>query len=166
MWDLWSLFVKHAGEIDGFLRRRGHSPETVADLTQDAFVRLMTAAPQGTDHNPRAYLRQIAHNLSVDLQRRERRVEFVDIPADDHRSIVDPSPSPEKIVYDRQRLMTVEKAMQELPERTRRAFEMHRMGEKTLNQVAAELGLSTSRTWALIRQAYLHLRARLDDGAA
>jgi len=48
-----------------------------------------------------------------------------------------------------------------LPEKTRIAFEIHRMGEKTMSQVAAELGLSTPRTWTLIRRAYRHLRERL-----
>lgn len=163
MWDLRRLFVKHSGEIDRFLRRRGHSPETAADLTQDAFVRLIMAAPRDTDH-PRAYLWQIARNLSVDFQRRERRVEFHDLSAESYRAIADRSPSPETVAYDRQRLMIVETAIQELPERVRRAFEMHRMGGKTLAEVAAELELSTSRTWALIRQAYLHLRDRLNDG--
>ncbi|MFC6490143.1 RNA polymerase sigma factor [Nitratireductor sp. GCM10026969] len=166
MWDLQNLFVKHAREIDRSLRRRGHSPETAADLMQDAFVRLMTAAPKGTDHNPRAYLYQVARNLSVDLQRRERSVEHVNLPEEEFQQIADLSPSPETIVYDRQRVMVVERALQDLPERTRRAFEMHRMGGKTLNEVAAELGLSTSRTWTLVRHAYLHLRACLKDEAA
>jgi RNA polymerase sigma-70 factor (ECF subfamily) len=165
MWDIQSLFLRHAGEITRFLRRRGHTAETAEDLTQDTFVRALTAAPRGDTNNPRAYLHRIARNLSVDLYRRERLVERADLPEEDLRGIADVSPGPETIVYDRQRLAIVERALQELPEQTRRAFELHRLGEMTITAVAAELGLSVSRTWTLIRRAYLHLRARLKEDA-
>ncbi|TPM34185.1 RNA polymerase sigma factor [Mesorhizobium sp. B2-3-4] len=164
-WDLHGLFVSHAREIDRFLRRRGHTAETAADLTQDTFVRVMTATPGGKEENPRAYLWRIARNLSIDLKRRERIVEHVHLPDDALQRIADSAPSPEAIVYDRQRLAIVEQALLDLPERTRIAFEMHRLGEKTMSEVAVELGLSTSRTWTLIRRAYQHLRARLKDDA-
>ncbi|NDW07588.1 RNA polymerase sigma factor [Jiella pacifica] len=163
MWDVQNLFRRHAREIDRFLRRRGHSAETAADLTQDTFVRIITAAPRGKAHNPRAYLHQIARNLSVDLYRRERHVERADLTDEEFQRVADAAPGPETIVYDRQRLAIVERALQELPEPTRRAFELHRLGERTMSEVAGELGLSVSRTWTLIRRAYLHLRARLNE---
>ncbi|GEC17694.1 RNA polymerase sigma factor [Nitrobacter winogradskyi] len=165
IWDIQNLFRRHAREIDRFLRRRGHNPDTAADLTQDAFVRLLTATPSSSDDNPRAYLHRVAHNLSVDLMRRERRILNVYLPDEEMRQVADTAPLPEAFVYDRQRLQIVDKAMLELPEKTRRAFEMHRMGEKTMAEVAVELGLSTSRTWTLIRRAYRHLRERLNDDA-
>lgn len=164
-WDFQNLFRRHAREIDRFLRRRGHNSEVAADLTQDTFVRLLTATPSNSADNPRAYLHRVAHNLSVDVRRRERRALNVYLPDDEIQQVADPAPSPEAIVYDRQRLLIVEKAMLELPEKTRRAFEMHRLGEKTMAEVAETLGLSTSRTWTLIRRAYRHLRERLNDDA-
>ncbi|HWK38129.1 MAG TPA: sigma factor-like helix-turn-helix DNA-binding protein, partial [Hyphomicrobium sp.] len=45
----------------------------------------------------------------------------------------------------------------ELPEKTRRAFELHRLGEHTLAEVGEKIGLSTARTWALVHEAYRHL---------
>lgn len=164
-WDLRHLFLRHAQEINRFLRRRGHSAETAADLTQDTFVRLLTAVPGGSADNPRAYLHRVARNLSVDLYRRERLVEYVELPDEEANGLADLTPGPETIVYDRQRLLIVERALSELPEQTRMAFEMHRLGEKTMQEVASVLGLSVSRTWTLIRRAYLHLRARLHDAA-
>ncbi|MFG1211703.1 RNA polymerase sigma factor [Xanthobacter flavus] len=162
-WDLQRLFVRHAREINRFLRRRGHSVETAADLTQDTFVRLLAAAPRGNGDNPRAYLHQVARNLSVDLYRRERLVDFVDLPAEDFQGLADFAPGPEAVTYDRQRLAIVARALSELPEQTRMAFEMHRLGERTMQEIATDLHLSVSRTWALIRRAYLHLRASLND---
>jgi RNA polymerase sigma-70 factor (ECF subfamily) len=161
-WDLSGLFSLHAAEITRFLRRRGHSPETAADLTQDTFARLLTASPQNSVDNPRAYLHQIARNLSVDLSRRERRASLSDLTETEFLAIADPSPLPETIVYDRQRLAIVERALGELPARTRRAFELHRLGEQTISEIAEDLDLSSTRTWVLIRDAYRHLRHRLN----
>lgn len=164
-WDIQQLFRRHAAEVTRSLRRRGLSAETAADLTQDTFVRLLGAAERrpGEADNPRAYLHQISRNLAVDLARRERLLPRVEMSDELFNTIADPSPSAETIVYDRQRLAIVETALSELPERTRHAFEQHRLGDKTLAEVAVEIGLSTTRTWGLIREAYRHIRTRLHD---
>jgi RNA polymerase sigma-70 factor (ECF subfamily) len=162
-WDLSALFRRHAGDIRKSLRRRGLNAETAADLTQDTFLRVLASPPEETTtaHNPAAYLFRVARNLGIDHQRRERLLSRVDLATEDFAAIVDPSPSPETAVYDRQKLALTQAALAELPERTRAAFEMHRLGEMTIAEVAAELGLSISRTWSLIRDAYEHIDARL-----
>lgn len=165
MWDLQKLFLKHARELNRFLRRRGHSAEAAADIAQDAFVRLMTAGPkvETTCDNPRAYLYQISRNLSIDYQRRERLFPRVDLSNEELARISDPSPSPETLVYDRQRLVMTLAAINELPERTRTAFELYRLDNLTISEVAQEIQLSTTRSWVLIRDAYRHIRSRLQD---
>jgi RNA polymerase sigma-70 factor (ECF subfamily) len=162
-WDLQKLFENHAAEIMRSLRRRGLSAETAADITQDAFVRLLTAEPANgrADGNPRAYLHRISRNLSIDHRRRERLAPRMDVTDEEFQRIADPAPSQETVVYDKQRLISTQRAIEELPERTRRAFELHRLDERTISEVAQELGLSTTRTWVLIRDAYRHIRARL-----
>lgn len=167
-WDIHELFRRHAAEIRRGLRRRGLSAEVAADLTQDTFVRLLGAADRRMEaaDNPRAYLFQISRNLAVDHGRRERLLPRSEITDAAFNAIVDPSPSVDTIVYDRQRLRIVERALAELPERTRQAFQMYRLGEKTLAEIAPVIGLSTTRTWALIRDAYRHIRARLHENDA
>lgn len=162
-WDLQKLFIRHAREIDRFLRRRGHNAETAADITQDTFLRVL-AAPPGearTNHNPKAYLYQVSRSLSINHLRRESLIQTVDL--DEAGAIADPSPSAERIVYSRQYLAQTRKALAELPDRTRIAFEMHRLGDKTIQEVADELGVSTSRAWKLVRNGYRHLLTRVDD---
>lgn len=162
-WDLQKLFRRHSGEIARSLRHRGLSEETAADLTQDTFLRILISPPgeSAAAHNPAAYLFRVARNLGVDYLRRERLLPRADLLPDDFATIVDSSPSPEATVYDRQRLALTAAALSELPERTRRAFEMHRLDEMTIAAIAAELELSISRTWSLIRDAYEHVGARL-----
>lgn len=162
-WDFHDLFVRHAREINRFLRRRGHSAETAADITQDTFLRVL-ASPPGearTNHNPKAYLYQVSRSLSVNHRRRESLIRTADL--DEAATVADPAPTAEAVVYSRQCLARTRKALAELPERTRLAFEMHRLGERTIQEVADELNISTARAWVLIRNAYRHLLTRVDD---
>ncbi len=164
MWDLHKLFVRHARELERFLRRRGHSAETAADITQDTFLRVLATPPGEAEanHNPRAYLYQVSRNLSINQRRRERLVAFTDLSGEEVQRIADPAPSPERVVYSRQCLLQTRRALDELPARTRLAFEMHRLDGRTLAEVADALGLSVSRTWGLVHEAYRHLLARVD----
>ncbi|PZQ48167.1 MAG: RNA polymerase subunit sigma-24 [Rhodovulum sulfidophilum] len=166
-WDPRELFRGHAAGVARSLRRAGLSPETAEDLTQDAFLRVLLRAPAapgpGATFNPVGYLYAVARNLRADHARRTRRDPRVALSEAAFANIADPAPGAETVVYDRQRLALVEAALAELPPRTRHAFEAHRLGERTIAEVAAELDLSVGRTWALIRDAYAHLRRRLDE---
>ncbi len=160
-WDFNNLFRHHARGIAHSLRRHGIREDVAADLTQDTFVRVIAKPPDEASqgYNPKAYLYQAARNLGINHQRREALIETVDL--EQAADIVDPAPSPERIVYSRQCLMQTHQALGELPERTRQAFEMHRLGERTIAEVAEELGISTTRAWSLIRDAYRHLVLRV-----
>lgn len=165
-WDVQELFLCHARGIAQSLRRRGLAPDTVEDLTQDVFLRVLARPPAAPARavalNPVGYLYAIARNLCADHERRARREPRAELSETDLARIVDPAPGAETVVYDRQRLELTRAALAELPERTRRAFELHRLGDYTIAQVADQLDLSVTRTWGLIREAYEHLRRRLD----
>ena len=162
-WDIQNLFRHHARGITKSLRRRGIHEEAAADLTQDAFVRVIATSPADAvgNHNPKAYLYRTARNLGINHQKRESLVETVGLDEAEAINIADPAPSPERIVYSRQCLLQTHQALSELPERTRLAFEMHRLNERTIAEVAEELGISTTRAWTLIRDAYRHLVLRI-----
>jgi RNA polymerase sigma-70 factor, ECF subfamily len=161
-WDIKALFESHAQGMARSLRRRGLNEDTAADLTQDTFVRVLAAMPGdgGSIHNPKAYLYKVAHNLGINHVRRQRYFEIVDLGEDGWEQIADTSPLPERVCYDRQMLKMTEQALAELPERTRTAFELHRMGEITIIEVARRIGMSPTATWGLIREAYRHIVLR------
>ncbi|MBM7331449.1 sigma-70 family RNA polymerase sigma factor [Agrobacterium sp. S2] len=160
---LHEAFERYSEELKSFLRRRGHDRESAADLAQDTFVRVLQAADDLNVSNPQAYLHQVARNLSIDTSRREMRRCPLVFGANDIVDIADPTPSPEVIVSDRQQLRLALDVLDKMPERTRFAFEAHRLGEKTLVEIAEELNLSTTRTWCLIRQGYEELRYQLKE---
>lgn len=164
-WDIQNLFRHHADGIARSLTRRGIGHDTAADLTQDTFVRVIASPPRDNaeNHNPKAYLYQAARNLGINYQRREASIETIDIDDPEALAVADPSPSPERVIDSRQCLSRTYDALSELPERTRLAFEMHRLGERTIAEVAEELGVSTTRAWTMIRNAYRHLVQRVDE---
>ena len=164
-WDFQDLFRRYAGEIDRALRRRGVSVDTAADLTQDTFLRVIRTRPPGID-NQQAFLHRVARNLSIDLQRRERRQPMVQVDDAVLEAVADPAPSAETVVYDRERLRLVEAALRELPARSRSAFALYQTGERPIAEVARQLGISTTQAWRLIRDCYQHVQLRLDQADA
>lgn len=147
------------------LRRRGIAEDAAADLTQDTFLRVLLRPPAKAmeTHNPQGYLYQAARNLSINHQRRSALIETVNLDDKQVLNLADPTPSPERVVQSRQTLQQTYDALNELPARTRRAYEMHRLGERTIAEVAEELGISTTRAWTLIRDAYRYLVSRVED---
>lgn len=164
-WDFHALFRDHARELTHFLQRNGHDRETSRDLLQDTFVRVISKTPKkkATGHNPRAYLFKVSRNLGINLKIRQNRVPMVSLDASLMDTLVDPQPTAERIIQSRQMLTQTLKAMNALPLRSRRAFEMHRLGERTIAEIADEIGLSTTRTWCLIREAYKHILTHSDQ---
>jgi RNA polymerase sigma-70 factor (ECF subfamily) len=168
-WDLSNLFRRYNADLTMALRRRGLSSDAAADIAQETFLRVLTVGSRmGADRepdsdNPRGYLLRVARNLSIDLGRREGRSPFIGAAIDLFEATPDQAPSQEARLSDRQKLAAVAAALDELPERTRRAFEMHRLGERTLAEIAEALGLSVSRTAALIKDAYHHIRSRVAE---
>jgi len=164
MWDIQRLFRVHSREILRSLRRRGLDPDTAADLLQDTFLRVLSKPPSNSaqNFNPRAYLFEVSRTLSINYKKRSSNAPIVAVDDELLAQIADQAPSPETVVYSRQCLEQVARALDELPETTRMAFELHRFEGLTIGDVATQIGLSTTRTWELIHHAYRHLLERVD----
>ena len=112
----------------------------------------------------RGYLYRIVRNLSLDLTRSmatEKRQPDSDALLAELPAV---TASPEQEVVGQDELQQVADALARLPERTRMAFEMHRLGGYTLQQVASALGISVGLTHHLVHEALSHCAAWLDRG--
>jgi RNA polymerase sigma-70 factor (ECF subfamily) len=163
MWNLKILFQKHAHEIQRFLQKSGHGSDVAEDLTQEVFLRILGAETRQQADNPRAYLHRAARNLAVDRHRREKIVAIDAISEERYLELADEAPGPESIVSDRQQLVILQQKLASLPPQMRRAFELYRLNDLTISEVAQDLGLSVTRTWTLIRQAYMQLKSALEE---
>lgn len=134
------------------------------DVVQEAWLRFNGREEQGTGvNNPVGYLYRIVRNLALDLTRRiatERRQPDGDELLSDLPSS---TASPEQQAASLDELQVISEALAELPERTRVAFEMHRLGGYTLQQVAAALGVSLGLTHQLVHDALSHCADRLEQ---
>lgn len=132
------------------------------DVVQDAWLRFdgRDAAPI---QQPVAYLYRIVRNLALDLTRRLHTDKYQHDGADMLAGLASDTPSPEHQLYHQDELRQLELAMAELPERTRIAFEMHRLGGCTLQTIATHLGISIGLTHQLVRDALTHCAERLGE---
>ncbi len=157
-----------------FLRYRGALIDVAApivgcrsraeDVVQEAYLRFSAPGQERLEIlKPVPYLYQIVRRLAVDWARSHSR----ERPGAADEKILDglaaPMASPEQVALYRQELSLVSEALAELPERTRIAFEMHRIGGYKLQEVAERLAISITLAHQLIHWAVAHCAARLAD---
>lgn len=161
MWDVQQLFCRYNGELKRYLRRRGASAETAADLTQETFLRLLTAAPLGPVDSVQAYIFRTANNLSIDLARRQRLLPFLDNGEEVLDRIVDEAPSPERVVVSRQELAILQAALNQVPEKPRSVF-LARLDGQTFEEIGRSVGVPTQTAFSQMLRVMMHLRVALD----
>ncbi|WP_421999597.1 sigma-70 family RNA polymerase sigma factor [Reyranella sp.] len=155
------IFLAHRGALVNYASALTGDHGRAEDLVQEAWLRYRTASSDRRVDEPVGYLYRIVRNLALDLRRRlsiERR--HVAASLDDAAGEGD-GLSAEAALIAREDLRRIMAALDELPERTRIALEMHRLGGCKLKDVAAHLGLSISFTHALIKEGLKHCQRRL-----
>ncbi len=162
--ELAGLYVSERSRLGRLIQRIVGNQATAEDLVQDTFVNVLGTTQSQTIRDEKAYLSQIARNLAIDHVRKYRAL--VQASEADLFQLVDPSPSPEAVAADRQALAITLAAIASLPPRTRKALEMHRLGDHTLVQIGKALGISTSLAGRLVLEGYRIVRDRLQEAGA
>jgi RNA polymerase sigma factor (sigma-70 family) len=143
-----------------FFARRVGSRSEAEDLVQDVYVRLATAPDQEV-RDPQAYVFQIAANLVRDRARRaEVRTRYLAAAKHDDRAQIDPI-DPYRVAADRETLAALVKALEALPERTRRIFLLYRYEQVSRQAIAETFGISVSAVDKLVHKAAVSLGASL-----
>ena len=157
---LATVFITHRPQLKRTAQRIVGCPQQADDLLHDAFLKA-TACPRMAPDQPLSYCHRIVRNLAIDQQR--RRVLEGDLFDDEEigAAVGCPCASPERQAMGRQHIALLGRALAALPERTRRAFELHQLEGLTLREVAAELGLSLSTAHASVQQALACCRAAI-----
>jgi RNA polymerase sigma-70 factor (ECF subfamily) len=161
-----SLFIAYRRPLveyaTGIVGSRAHAE----DVVQEAWFRL-SRLDDGVVREPRSYLYRLVHNLAIDTRRRIARELGRNVPEEVALSIADEAPSSEQAFAGQEELRLVLEALAELPERTRLAVRLNRVEGLKLKEVAERLGMSVTRTHALIASAIAHCdrwRARASRG--
>lgn len=136
------------------------------DVVQEAYLRIQSSLHEkgGEIHYPPAYLYRIVRNLSLDFSRSEVREQRRN-ESPPEWLIPGEADSPEQLYQRSDELKHLARALDSLPEKSRRALEMHRFGEYTLTDIANRLGVSTATAHRLVRDALVRLAQELPDAA-
>jgi RNA polymerase sigma-70 factor (ECF subfamily) len=133
-----------------FQARFGAASVEADDLMQDLYLKLAEQEGDSAIANPGAYLYRLAHNLTLDRMRANRRALTRD--GDwrlAHHGIADREdvadlPGAEAALGARQRLDRLVAAVDSLPPQTARVFRLHKFEGLSYAETAARLGISRS----------------------
>jgi RNA polymerase sigma factor (sigma-70 family) len=156
---LRGMSSRYRHPLIAYFQRRVRSREEAEDLTQEVFLRLSRRLDVEQVDNPEAFLFRTAVNLLRDRSRRGKTAaSHLDEMA--YRGAAVEELSPERVVEGRQSLASVLRALDELDERTRDAFILHRLEGMRHAEIAALYGVSVSSVEKYIIKALAHLAQR------
>jgi RNA polymerase sigma-70 factor (ECF subfamily) len=165
--DLLDAYMAKRDDLVRFLTARLRSAAAAEDLVQDLYLRVASLELTEPVDNPSAYLYRLASNLMLDRLRSDRRSGARDASWVQSKRVemggesVADEPSPEQSAYARQRLALAAEAIAELPPKTRRAFELHKLQGLSQEETARELGVSRKTVEKQISTALQRLLTKL-----
>jgi RNA polymerase sigma-70 factor (ECF subfamily) len=142
-----------------YLLNVGLASQDVEEIVQETFLRLFRHLhKQGADKNLRAWIYQVAHNLSADFRKSRRKlVETTpELWGELSNSRTDDSPGPEDQVIRKDRITRVHKALSELTRLQRDCVNLRVEGFR-YREIAEILGVATSTVSGSLRNAIIRL---------
>lgn len=155
-----SAFIRYYKELFLYLNRSLGDRQAAADVSQEAFLRLLDRKGEENIEQPRAFLYRTAVNLSIDLHRRSRVRRNQDLETLDHEGGLDER-CPQEEASRQQQLQMLQRALAELPEACRRAFVLRKVEGCSHAEIAELMGISRDMVEKHIVNAMKHCRARL-----
>ena len=129
------------------------SREAAEDITHDVFVKLFRSPPDASVNNIRAWIFQMARNLSIDALRKKSRTGG----QDEENDIVDS--------YDHILLqIDIEAALRKLPSDEREILTLHLNADLGFKEIANIVGLSLPATYRKYRKSLKTMQKELNGG--
>lgn len=141
------MLERYHTELLNFLCRLVGDRDTAADLTQESFVRVLSAQSLGQAVvEPRALLYRVARNLVVDQHRRAqvRCHADLDAIAEDQLPAAPRHLQPEDALASQQVIRAYLAAIEALPPRCREAFVLFAFDDLSHADIARRMGISVS----------------------
>ncbi len=154
----------HHAALVRFLMARTGSKEEAREVAQEAYAKLLALDTQGPISFLAGYLWRVAANLAIDGKRRRAvRERFAGCEGQDGEGL---EPSAERVVEARQRLAIVERAIEELPSRCLKAFQLRVLNGLRFEEVGREMRISDRMAKTYVARALQFLQSRLDAADA
>ncbi len=150
-------------ERDGLIRfLRGRvGPDLACDIAQEVFLRAATSPQLSSLVNPRGFLLCIARNLLIDAARRQQ-CRVVTLPLNEARD-THCAAEQEHELEASDLTQSLERALTQLPERTRTIFVMNRFDEMAYRDIRCALDISMAAVEYHMMKALSHIRTALGE---
>ncbi|WP_417823014.1 RNA polymerase sigma factor [Thalassospira lucentensis] len=168
--ELFALFVARRRELVNYARAIVGDQAAAEDVVQDAYFRLERAHQVRRDDKldePVGYIFRIVRNLAIDGRRRViRENAIIDSQSGTTTDMIaEDTPNPEAQAIAKGDLRALEQALEELPEKSRIALEMHRFGGCKYAEIAERLDVSIGTAHSLVVGAIDHCKSRIAKGS-
>lgn len=178
--DITAVVLRERLRLGSFIRRRVPDPADAEDILQDVFYELVNAyrLPASIEQVS-AWLFRVARNRIIDRFRKKREKsvsEFPDSPVGevegediDYRldlALPSTEAGPEALYARSVLLMSLQRALEELPDNQREVFVAHELEGRSFKEMAAQSGTPVNTLLARKHSAVRHLRERLQTAYA
>lgn len=137
----------------------GLEPAGAQEITQEAFLRLFLELDKGVEISARrAWLFRVAHNLAVNVNKRESRVGRWSAELDER--LVDSAANPEQALLEREKFASFHRAVARLSDHQRQCLHLRAAGFR-YREIAAIVGIGTSTVSEFLDRAIEKLRKAL-----
>jgi RNA polymerase sigma factor (sigma-70 family) len=156
------LSERYRQPLTAYFQRRVRSRNEAEDLTQEVFLRLVRRLEVESIDNPEAFVFRTAVNLLRDRSRRSKTQQSHLVELTHQQAAVEEL-SPERVFDSHQSLAVVISVLEELDERSRDAFILHRLEGVKHAEIAELFGVSVSSVEKYIMKALSLLAKRFAD---
>lgn len=157
------LYRSEAPRLHRFFRRRIHDANEAPDLVHEAFVRLAAFMSRDGLANPAPYLQRIARNLLFERSRqRTRRRAASHVPLEEGRDVV-VAPAQEQDLAHADLMRLYQAAVDDLPEKTRAVFLLHRIDDLTYREIGERLDISIPTVQYHVARALARISTALES---
>jgi RNA polymerase sigma-70 factor (ECF subfamily) len=162
--EIVELYDRLRPSLYQYLVCLGLRPEEADDVIQDAFLRFFYFQDGGGEvENPRSWLFRVAHNASLDLKRRERRL-ISESDEDTSRTAFErrapATPTPEELLLQKEQLVRLDAAMAQLTAHQRQCVHLRAEGLR-YREIADVLGTTVWNVNQTLRRAMVRLVEKL-----
>ncbi len=169
---LFKAYVEKRDLLVRYFTRVANDAGLAEDIVQDLYLKI-EATDDGDERlidDATAFLFRMAHNIHRNHIRtlgngRRRDTDWQSLHREGGPDGADDAPSPEAEISGRQQIGELTRALDELPERTRTIFQLHKFEGISQAQVASKLGISLSSVEKHLGAALKHLTTRFRPGA-
>jgi RNA polymerase sigma factor (sigma-70 family) len=156
------LFTSHRAHLEMLVRRRVRDREAASEIVQDVFARVLAAGTNGSDEDNKRVLYAAARNAAIDhnLTASRRHHMLADVLPE---QLSPGQPSEDAALQAREAVAALDRALAQLPTRTREIFIHRRVNGESNAEIGQRFGISVSAVEKHLLRAMQRCRAAVND---